>query len=544
MRWLLPTCLLAAATGCGNARPTSVAGASHDGGAPSATPGAGGVGGAAAGFFSGGGLASGGRSTGVSGDGSAAAGTTGGSLVYGGSSGGGSVGAAGASGTAGTGGSPAAAGSSSEGGAPGGMGGAAASGGAGAATGTPDICSFQISGSLSTDIPTVGLVDWSTDLAGITAARIEFSLDDPRDGELNVGSGGPISVSDSRALLLGLKPGRSYTYRIVATAGATTCVSPDQALTTSDAGLPPAVTRDAGALAASRANGFILACGYSGGEAVIVDTDGDIVWWTAVDFDCSREQMDWDGASMWLLDANPTDDGQGGVRRVRMDGSGMETIAGLELAHHDFAVLPGGTTAFLFWTNASDESSDLVERSADGTLQTLARLDASTFGTTTSRYHTNALRYYASNDSYSVTDISLYGVFELNRAGQLLERASGFEGIHGHELLPNGNLLYFQAYNGTTASSGPSPVYEYALNDQAGQITPNLVWTYVGEDDQLSSFVLGDVQRLDSGNTLLTYSTGEMIREVTPAGDVVQTLTFPNQIGYTTFRKTLYGPPQ
>jgi hypothetical protein len=54
--------------------------------------------------------------------------------------------------------------------------------------------------------------------------------------------------------------------------------------------------------------------------------------------------------------------------------------------------------------------------------------------------------------------------------------------------------------------------------------------------------VLGDVQRLPNGNTLITYSTSGIIEEVTSSGDLVQTIS-ANSFGYTSFRETLYGPP-
>src|SRR6187399_1190064 len=80
-------------------------------------------------------------------------------------------------------------------------------------------CHFELEGTLSAAIPTVGIVDWSTDLAGLRAARIEFTLSEPAADEINRGGGGPIDLTGSphRALMLGLKPGRTYSYRVVAT---------------------------------------------------------------------------------------------------------------------------------------------------------------------------------------------------------------------------------------------------------------------------------------------------------------------------------------
>jgi hypothetical protein len=402
----------------------------------------------------------------------------------------------------------------------------------------------------------VGVIDWSTDLKGLTAARIEFSLDAPQAGELNVGSGGPISTTDSQALMLGLKAGRSYTYRIVATAGDQVCTSPDHSLSTPASADVPVVTWVAGTSAASRSNGFMIICPYDKiAPALIVDSDGDVVWWSDAPLHCSRALMDWSGEYMWMLAANPTNGAPGEVRRVRMDGTGVEEISGLDKSHHDFAVLPGGVVAFLVWDTTNDQASLVVERSPDGTLTTVAHLGAGTYLTTpnTGRYHANALRYHASDDSYTVSDLNLPGITKLNRQGTVQWQVgavcqgaprsqcatANIAGNHGHQLLDDGNLLYFAALNGGGGSSASS-VYEYSVGLAGGALTATLVWSYTA---QSVSTVLGDVQRLPNGDTLVTVSTATIIQEVTPAGDVVQSLSSDGQFGYTSFRESLYGPP-
>lgn len=550
MRALLTAACLLALGGCGGGQTKAGSGGSSGAGASAggARGGNAGVASGAAGGMRGSGAATNGgmpSQAGVTGGGnSGAAATTGGVGPAGNSSGGRGGAAGGALGGAPSAGVGAMGGAASGGASSGGMAGEAQAGGAGDGTGTPGICSFQISASISPDITTVGLVDWSTDLKGITAARIEFSLDDPSPDELNVGGGGPISTSDSRALMLGLKPGRSYTYRLIATAGQTECVSADHTLSTQTDPATPVVTTTAGEHVASRAKGFIVTCGYSGtGFSMILDTDGAVVWWVKSDAQCSHAHMDWDGQYLWSLSPNPTGGTMGGVRRVRMDGSGTEALTGLESAHHDFAVLPGGTAAFLVWSGQADESSDLVERSPDGTLRTIAALDEATLGSTATKFHSNALRYYARDDSYSLSDLSTSGIYKFNRQGQLTWQSSGYYGMHGHELLPNGDLLYFEAHFGSTdpSTSDPSPVYEYSFSGQGGTQTATQVWTYAGT---AGSVVFGDVWPLPNGDTLVTYTTDSTINEVTHAGEILQSFKFTSQVGYTDFRATLYGPPQ
>ena len=56
--------------------------------------------------------------------------------------------------------------------------------------------------------------------------------------------------------------------------------------------------------------------------------------------------------------------------------------------------------------------------------------------------------------------------------------------------------------------------------------------------------MLGDVQRLPNGNTLVTYSTKGLIQELDSSWNIVQTLkSSSNSYGYADWRETLYGPP-
>lgn len=422
---------------------------------------------------------------------------------------------------------------------------------------TPDVCTFAINGGPSPQISMVGVVDWSTDLAGVTAARIEFFLNDPKADEFNVGGGGEISATNGRAFMLGLKSNRSYTYHLVVEAGETMCVSSDHELVTPvDPDMPLVLTQ---LTSEQRSNGFIVASAYGSLKQFIVDADGDVVWWFAAPVGGPRIHMDWDGQYMWMLKSNESTRGvadNGSLHRVRMDGSELEEIPGLETTHHDFAVLPGGVTAFLMGDDsegATDDANYLVERAADGAFTSLARLDASSLIIGAQEYyHQNALRYVARDDSYTVSDLAMSSVAKFNRQGECLWQVSGacstapsehcaataLAGTHGHELLPNGNLIDFQIAAGLWE---PATIVEHSLGVVDGILTAQEVWSYTSE---YGSIVFGDVQRLPNGNTLITYSNSGPIQEVSPDKQVVRQLEPPSSLGYTTFRESLYGPPQ
>jgi hypothetical protein len=453
---------------------------------------------------------------------------------------------------------------------------AGTTGSAGKGVGTPDICTFQIDATPSATIPTVGIVNWTTDLAGLSAASIEFTLDAPAPNTLNTGSGGEIDISGTthRALLLGLKAQQSYTYRIVVKSGDTTCTSADQTFVTGAGIDAPNVKRQV-MDGSAQAHGFVVTSGgYHGGKsgawqmAYIIDADGDVVWWADSPANCSRALMDWEGENVWMVDVNPSPVAQGTVHRVAMDGTGAEDVDGFALAHHDLAVVPGGIVAFLMWGDIGDTASDLVERSPDGTLKTVVRLDEQLFGpASTDGFHANSVMYHSADDTYTVSDLYAETYVKLTRQGKLLWAfahdctnspaplcATGaLGGNHGHHLLTNGNLLFF------TANIGPSPVYEYAFTESATALTANQIWTY--ESPNLGSDVLGDIQRLPNGNTLVDYCRDGVMQELSPTNDIVQVLTAtapPNELpmgnypppdsyvytfGYMNFRETLYGAP-
>src|SRR6185503_21341639 len=102
--------------------------------------------------------------------------------------------------------------------------GSTGAGGAGMSAG----CTFTQSSSLSTMIATVGIVTWSTTLAGVQSAKIDFGL------TTSYGMTAPVDLKQPsyRTLLLGMKASRMYHYRITATNSGGSCASPDYTIMT------------------------------------------------------------------------------------------------------------------------------------------------------------------------------------------------------------------------------------------------------------------------------------------------------------------------
>jgi hypothetical protein len=472
------------------------------------------------------------------GGGAAAPGGAGGGISDGGRAGNGGAG------TNGAGGSPGAAGAA---GAAGGGGAAGAAGNAGGAGG----CTITASVTLSSAIPTVAVVTWTTDLESVTSAEIQFGLAD-HSGPTMVA---PVDLTQPgyRTLLLGMKGTHAYAYRIVANSGATSCTSPSHTITTG------AVSTDIPQLTTTIMNpaahdpGFIVtstgSTGLSQNIAYILDADGDPVWWALAPANPSRAHMSWDGQEMWMEALNVTNMG-GEMRRVSMDGSMTESnISGLSNAHHDFTPLPGNGIAAMLWTaSGMNASNALVEVSASGAITTIVP-DFSTLYTATA-FHPNAIHYYPSDDTYTISDRFSSLFVKITRAGELIWQLGGknpvdptkfftVEGAawqvnHGHQLLGNGNFLFFNNSGDGTQSTAR----EYALDTSAWTATS--VWTY--QASGINSVVLGDAERLPNGNTLVTYSTSATIQEIDPSGNVVMSIK-GLEFGYSDFRESLYGQP-
>ena len=246
---------------------------------------------------------------------------------------------------------------------------------------------------------------------------------------------------------------------------------------------------------------------------------------------------------MWMLQVAGNQGAVSNVRRVGMDGTDVvDHVAGLDTAHHDLTVLPGGIVATMLWSGETTEVSTLVERAPDGTIKTVARLGDDVFAPLTS-YHANSVAYHTADDTYTVGDLNAAGFAKLTRGGARLWQFGGSDllGNHGHHLQGD-SLLVFKA------RATPSLVSEYKLTESAGAVAATKLWSY-DPGNGLGTIILGDVQRLPNGNVLIDYSLGGEMREISPAGVTVQTIqTFSQSgskrsFGYADFRQSLYGPP-
>jgi hypothetical protein len=470
----------------------------------------------------------------------------------GGSSAGGSSGQGGsAAGGTGTGGAPGAAGTTGV---------AGMTGGAGAGGGVAQTCTFIPSSSLSPKIATVGIVTWSTTLAAVQSAHIDFGL------TASYGMSAPVDLAQPsyRTLLLGMKSSHLYHYRITATNAGGDCQSPDYTIMTGPLanGLvkPTVTTNDAAALA----GGFLITGQYvqnANGSApgYILDSDGDIVWWYNIEDYVTGVVMDYAGTHMWINN-HPPNLADAKVHRVSMDGMTDEDLSSqmAELSHQ-LTVLPDESVLFYAADSGTEGCSDIKQRTPDGTVRTIVNSQAA-LGTT-GQCHVNNIQYSPEDDTLVFSDHIHCAVAKVRRTdGSVVWILNGetktFTGDgwlgseHGIQILGLDDFLIFN--NNSRSIAGTTIPESMGTGDGSGALeikldltakTVTKIWSYKAMGTTYQTDVMGDLQRLANGNIVIAFGGKGIIQEIKPDGTVLQEMRTTTNFGYIQKRATLYGPP-
>src|SRR5690606_22850965 len=114
-------------------------------------------------------------------------------------------------------------------------------------------------------------------------------------------------------------------------------------------------------------------------------------------------------------------------------------------------------------------------------------------------------------------------VWILGRGGNNSFTGDGasWQRLHGLDILGLDRILIFN--NGQMGGGPGSLAIEIQLD--LGSMTATRVWEYAAMP-AIQNAIMGDVQRLENGNTLVTYSTQGIIHEVAPDKSLVQSLTW------------------
>ncbi len=283
---------------------------------------------------------------------------------------------------------------------------------------------------------------------------------------------------------------------------------------------------------------------------LIFDRQGRVVWsmptpdenWTIyVRVSADGRDLMWDSNTVWTFSDDDSE-----VHRMKIDGTELETYTTPGL-HHAWVELPDGTIA---WGNhVSNNDEWLSELAPDGTESTVWRcsdFEVEMLGDTGRGCHSNSWWWHEASDSYLVSFPSSAGdvrdtVLHLDRDGTTLSTwgalsdwtfdpvESTFDYQHGVTFTEAGTLLV------STKLPESNPYYDRTLDTLAAREyeldyktkTLRQIWTF-GEDQGIAGVTAGEAHRLPNGNTLHNYGSGARTREITPDGELVWDVKWPD----------------
>jgi len=419
---------------------------------------------------------------------------------------------------------------------------------------------------VSEHVPTVLTVAWETAGDEPDAAYVEYET--PSLPAVRVDAAR--SMDGWQALLFGLKPSTEYTFRAVVLTEGESTVSDDHLVTTgARLGSLPDVRVEFPEAAAERGGYLITSTISTPSSAVILDMDGDYVWWHTVDeanLSSRRAVFSVDGESIIVLADGVSytgeDDHTSQLRRVSLDGSEVSYVE-LESAHHDFVQLSDGSLAViqkdvkLIDGIVGVTGETILEVSPDGRTETVWSMwdeteyeqgnvhlipDDNPLG--------NALDYDDTTGAYYMGTRNMGTIFAIDRASsEVLWRLGGsfsdFETPDGETQLTIWQHQFQVFEDGILVfDNGDSPyvgtrIVEFALDHEEG--VADTRWEYT-RDESTFCYALGDVTRFEDGNTLVTWSTSGVFEEITPDGELVwqMSMDLGAGLGYTTWVESLY----
>ena len=294
---------------------------------------------------------------------------------------------------------------------------------------------------------------------------------------------------------------------------------------------------------------------------VMLDTEGEVVWFHEdATLDSTVVQLSADGQTLIQMT-------EGALLWRGLDGAVIDRVS-IDGVHHTLAEHPDGSVATLVGEPVTLEGSDwldqrLVEVTRDGEQRELWRVtDAlDRIGVDLNDWifdgelgHANAVAWDAWNDAWLVGLAEWGTVISVDRATGdtrwVLTSAGGgdldFVGLeawtHHHTLqaMPDGFALYVNL----TEHSNCGRVVDVVVDEDAQEAEE--VWSYGGEtaDTCHTTFSLGDVEHLDDGHTVITWSTNGLVEVIDDAGDqqLLVEIDFGYALGYGEWINSLQEP--
>jgi hypothetical protein len=232
------------------------------------------------------------------------------------------------------------------------------------------------------------------------------------------------------------------------------------------------------------------------------------------------------------------------VHRVTMDGMMDENLSSMfNGLNHQLTVLPDETLAF--YAYGSNGCDDVKEYSPTGTVKTVVNSrTALNLPTSTTQCHLNTIQYSQADDTLVFSNLQSSQIAKVRRSNgstvwimngstATITGVTWMNGNHGIHVLDLNRLLVF---NNNSSAGQTSIVLEIMINGT----TATRTWMYNGGQ---ANMIMGDIQRMPNGNTIVGYSTRGVLHEVNASGQLLQSWTFGNSFGYIEKRASLYGPP-
>ncbi len=294
---------------------------------------------------------------------------------------------------------------------------------------------------------------------------------------------------------------------------------------------------------------------------VVISQEGYYAWWHIEQEEglaVPRARLANDGQSIYYSaydkGESESPEAQYHLRRVWL-ADGAEEAFDIRLHHHDFDVLPDDSIGWIMGDMRRIDGENyrgdaIVETDVDGVQTTIwSSWDHITFDMVSdcndSRSniwtHANALYYEVATGLYYLSLRETDSIVAVDRAsGETLWILGGcdstfdfgdslpFDGQHQFQYLDRGILVYDNQPKLTS-----SRMVEYSM-DMANHSVEE-VWSYDADGAYFTS-VLGDVQRLKSGNTQVTWSTSATMEEVDSSGQLLwqAVFGFGTVLGYST----------
>jgi len=426
---------------------------------------------------------------------------------------------------------------------------------------------IEVEASVSELVPTVIVVRYEVDLPDLKETSVRFGSH-PWCSQ----SATSYRRADGsfEAFLVGSKSSSEVFYRVVATTSDGAYSTHTESLFTGP--LPPdlpeieAVSYDP----VKTTDGFVIISliGEPFVEAIL-DQDGDYVWFHRVAPGTqmvTRARLSVDGRSVLYLRENevycPCDEYEPAnhIVRVSLDGSVVEEIP-IGNGHHDFDELPDGTLAVVtadvreangLWV----QGARILEIAPDGQTRMPWSLwdhdhcpdwmvgeDANC-----DWVHANAIDYDPREDVYYLGMAGTSSIWKIRREdGQVLwqlgagspdfevvdEETRWFSGQHQFDVTDRGLIVFDNC-------AGPSTrVVEYQLDELTG--TAREIWQHVPVEGFMV-YAMGEVRRIESDLTLVTWSTAGQVDLITDEHEVIWRLNVEMGagFGYSSWLGSLY----